>query len=84
VGPNDKPGTNTSAIGPWDKALFGRSHDSGWYTNYLVPFGKSMEIAMADPAATSYFWYMCRGVENMPRVVAGPTLPPSPPLRDSS
>lgn len=42
-----------------------------------MPFGKSIKITLTDPDADSKFFYMCRGVENLPIVVAGLTLPPS-------
>ena len=29
-------------LDPWASANFGRTHDSGWYNTYLVPFGKSI------------------------------------------
>ena len=76
INPTNKQGTNTSEIGPWGNSLFGRTHDSGWYNNYLVPFGKSIRITLTDQTS-SKFWYMCRGVENLPIVMAGLTLPPS-------
>jgi hypothetical protein len=56
VGPDDKPGTEWSATGPWGNSLFGRTHDSGWYNNYVVPFQKSIKITLTDPEATSVFW----------------------------
>lgn len=72
------PGTNfTTPTSPWGNAMFGRTHDSGWYNTYLVPFGKSIRITLTDSVGSSAFWYMCRGVENMPLVVAGLQLPPS-------
>ena len=43
----------------------------------MVPFGKSVKITLTDPDEDSTFWYMCRGVENLPIVVAGLTLPAS-------
>jgi hypothetical protein len=43
----------------------------------VVPFGKSVKITLTDPDEDSTFWYMCRGVENLPIVVAGLTLPAS-------
>jgi hypothetical protein len=75
LGPTDVPGTPTSKTGPWGNSLFGRTHDSGWYNNYLVPFGKSIRITLTDPHMSSPFWYMCRGAENLPLVVSGLTLP---------
>jgi hypothetical protein len=43
----------------------------------MVPFRKSIRITLTDDIGSSSFWYMCRGVENMPLVVAGLQLPPS-------
>jgi len=71
------PGLNTSHTGPWGNALFGRSHDSGFYNTYLVPFGASIRITLTDPVASSSFWYMVRGMENAPLVVSGMQLPSS-------
>lgn len=72
------PGRNyTAPTSPWGNSLFGRTHDSGWYNNYLVPFGKSIKITLTDDVADSPFWYSCRGVENLPLVVAGLQLPAS-------
>ena len=78
--PKEQGGTGanfTTPTSPWGNALFGRTHDSGWYNTYLVPFGKSIRITLTDDVGSSSFWYMCRGVENMPLVVAGLQLPPS-------
>eukprot|EP00040_Diaphanoeca_grandis_P012242 m.62236 g.62236 ORF g.62236 m.62236 type:complete len:371 (-) comp23117_c0_seq1:77-1189(-) len=81
VSPDDPPpGTNESHTGPWASALFGRTHDSGWYNNYLVPFGKSVKITLTDDRGSA-FWYMCRGVENLPMVAAGISMPPSTRLK---
>lgn len=50
------PGLNTSHTGPWGNDLFGRSHDSGFYNTYLVPFGVSIKVTLTDPASHSFFW----------------------------
>jgi hypothetical protein len=75
------PGLPDSHTGPWGNDLFGRSHDSGFYNTYLVPFGKSIRITLTDPVASSDFWYMVRGVENLPLVVSGLELPISARLK---
>eukprot|EP00941_MAST-03F_sp_MAST-3F-sp1_P000772 g772.t1 len=72
VGGTNKIGSDTI---PWGNSLFGRTHDSGWYNTYIVPFQRSIKITLTDPVGSSLFWYMCRGVENLPIVIGGLQLP---------
>ena len=69
--------TNGELLPPWSSALFGRTHDSGWWNTYLIPFGKSIRVTLTDPENDSPFWYMVKGYENAPLVVSGLALPPS-------
>ena len=69
--------TQLSPLEPWSSALFGRTHDSGWFNHFLVPFQKSIRISLTDPQSASHFWYMCRGLENAPLVFSGLTFPPN-------
>lgn len=72
--------TRLAPLEPWASATFGRTHDSGWYNSYLVPFGKSIRITLTD-ATASHFWYMCRGFENGALQLAGMALPSTTRLR---
>ena len=66
---------------PWAAGeSFGRTHDSGFWNTYLVPFGRSVRVTVTNPTAIK-FWYMVRGVEQAPLVLSGLELPPSARLR---
>lgn len=74
------PAHTTLGTPPWSSSLFGRSHDSGWFNSFLIPFGKSIAITITC-AETSTSYYMVRGMENAPLVAAGLDLPTSTRLR---
>jgi len=65
---------------PWGVARIGKTgHPSGIYNTYRIPFGKSVRVTaeLAEGEKGSpLFWWIIRGVENLPVEIAGVTLPP--------
>eukprot|EP00756_Hemistasia_phaeocysticola_P049432 Hpha_TRINITY_DN23905_c0_g1::TRINITY_DN23905_c0_g1_i1::g.137841::m.137841 len=61
---------------PWGNAAFGRTHDSGFYNTYLIPFEVSIRVTLTCSESHT-IWYMIRGMENAPLTVSGLDLPPS-------
>ena len=64
---------------PWGTARVGTTgYPSGTYNTYKIPFGKSIRIT-AQPVDTlqgkPYFWWIFRGVTNLPVEIASITLP---------
>jgi hypothetical protein len=64
---------------PWGIARFGKTGDpSGIYDTYRIPFGKSVRVtAQLAPGAPEHppFWWIIRGVENLPVRLGGVQLP---------
>lgn len=69
-------GRQTKFVSPWGNGAFGRTHDSGFYNVYLIPFQKSVRVTLT-PTARVTTWYMVHGMENAPLVVSGLQLPPA-------
>ena len=65
--------------GPWGTKRIGKTgHPSGLYNTYRIPFGKSVRVtAQLAPGDTENkrFWYIFRGLENMPVEFSGIRLP---------
>ena len=60
---------------PWGiKRMAHSAADGGLYNTYRIPFSKSFNVTATHPEGGSYF-YIIRGVENMPLIVGGLTLP---------
>jgi len=72
-------------FGPWGTKRIGKTgQPSGVYNTYRIPFGKSVRItAQLAPGhdGNKRFWYIFRGVENMPLVFHGIRLPHTARLR---
>jgi hypothetical protein len=64
---------------PWGTAWFGKgSASGGWFHNFRIPFQKSIHITAFHPMGKmGGFYTVVRGVENMPIVIGGVTLPPT-------
>jgi len=65
--------------GPWGTKRIGKTgQPSGIYNTYRIPFGKSVRVT-AQPAQgdtkNKRFWYIIRGVENLPVEFNGVRLP---------
>lgn len=68
---------------PWGTAWFGKgSASGGWFHNFRIPFQKSILITGFHPLGTMKdFFVVFRGVENLPLVIGGITLPPTARVR---
>jgi len=64
---------------PWGIARMGKTgHPSGIYNTYRIPFGRSVRVTaqLAESVkATPDFWWIIRGVENLPVTIGGIRLP---------
>jgi hypothetical protein len=59
-------------------------HPSGVYNTYRIPFGKQVRVTgqLGEGVKTDApFWWIIRGVENLPVVISGVTLPETARLR---
>ncbi len=54
---------------------------TGLVNTYRIPFGSSIIITLSHPIQECTFWYIVRGVENMPVVLGDLVLPNSARLR---
>ncbi len=70
---------------PWGTERLGKTgHPSGVFNSYRIPFGKSIRVtaqAAPDLKEDPPFWWIIRGVENMPVEVGGIRLPDDARLR---
>jgi len=70
---------------PWGSARLGKSgHPSGLYNTYRVPFGKSIRVTGqlgAGVEKPQMFWWIIRGVENLPLFLGNIHLPDNARLR---
>lgn len=66
-------------FGPWGTKRIGKTgQPSGIYNTYRIPFGKSVKVTAQlheGDDKNKRFWYIIRGVENMPVVFNGIHLP---------
>lgn len=75
--------TATYHKAPWNALFFGKgSENGGWFSNLRIPFGKSIIVttqlpANRAPGNTQRYFVQVRGVEDLPIVVGGVTLPPT-------
>ncbi len=73
------------AAAPWGTERIGKTgQPSGIYNTYRIPFGKSIRITaqIADGVEkTPPFWWIIRGVENMPVIIGGIRLADTARLR---
>ncbi len=64
---------------PWGTERFGKTgHPSGVYNTYRIPFGTRIRVtaqACPDLRGDPPFWWIIRGVENMPVELGGIRLP---------
>lgn len=64
---------------PWGTERLGKTgHPSGVFNSYRIPFGKSIRVtaqAVAGLKEDPPFWWIIRGVENMPVEFGGIRLP---------
>jgi hypothetical protein len=66
---------------PWGIARFGRTgQPSGIYNTYRIPFGSRVRVT-AELTATTTFWWIVRGTENLPVEIGGVRLPAKARLR---
>jgi len=67
------------ASGPWGTKRIGKTgQPSGLYNTYRIPFGTSVRVTAqlaAGDAKNKRFWYIIRGLENMPVEFNGVRLP---------
>lgn len=61
---------------PWGTRRVAHAADGGIYNTYRIPFSKSFHVTATHPTGGQFF-YIVRGVENMPVVVGDLTLPPT-------
>lgn len=70
---------------PWGSARLGKTgHPSGLYNTYRIPFGKSIRITGQLGAGIDkpqVFWWIIRGVENLPVFLGNLHLPGNARLR---
>jgi hypothetical protein len=70
---------------PWGSARLGKSgHPSGLYNTYRIPFGKSIRVTGqlgAGIEKPQVFWWIIRGVENLPVFLGNIRLPDNARLR---
>jgi hypothetical protein len=70
---------------PWGSARLGKSgHPSGLYNTYRIPFGKSIRVTGqlgAGVEKPQVFWWIMRGVENLPVFLGNIRLPDNARLR---
>ena len=59
---------------PWGTRRVAHAADGGIYNTYRVPFWKSFRVTAMHPKGGQFF-YIVRGVENMPVVVGDLTIP---------
>ena len=59
---------------PWGTRRMAHAADGGIYNTYRIPFSKSFRVAATHPKGGAFF-YIIRGVENMPVIVGDLTLP---------
>jgi hypothetical protein len=71
--------------GPWGTARLGKTgHPSGLYNTYRIPFGESIRITgqLAEGVeGNPEFWWITRGIENLPLTLGPIRLPDSARLR---
>ena len=64
---------------PWGVERIGKTgQPSGIYNTYRIPFGKSVRVTAQRPkdeAGDPPFWWIIRGVENLPLEIGGVRLP---------
>ena len=65
---------------PWGTRRLAHTADGGIYNTYSIPFSKSFRVTATHPVG-GYFFYIIRGVENMPVVVGDLVLPANTRLR---
>lgn len=72
-------------FGPWGTQRIGKTgQPSGIYNTYRIPFGASVRVTAqlaAGDAKNKRFWYIIRGVENLPVEFNGFRLPESARLK---
>jgi len=70
---------------PWGSARLGKTgHPSGLYNTYRIPFGKSIRVTGqlgAGVEKPQVFWWIIRGVENLPVFLGNLRLPGNARLR---
>jgi hypothetical protein len=70
---------------PWGTKHFGLTGEpSGIFYNYKIPFSKSVRVTAQLPEGVprdQVFWWIVRGLENLPLQVCGFELPPSTRLK---
>ena len=73
------------ASAPWGSARLGKTgHPSGLYNTYRIPFGKNIRVTGQLGAAVEkpqVFWWIIRGVENLPVFLGNLRLPENARLR---
>ena len=73
------------AFGPWGTKRIGKTgQPSGIYNTYRIPFGKSIRVTAQlhqGDTGNKRFWYIIRGVENLPVKFSGIRLPESARLK---
>ena len=73
------------ASAPWGSARLGKTgHPSGLYNTYRIPFGKSIRVTGqlgAGVEKPQVFWWIIRGVENLPVFLGNLRLPGNARLR---
>lgn len=65
---------------PWGTKRLAHAADGGIYNTYRIPFSKSFKVTAMHPRGGAFF-YIIRGVENMPVIVGDLTLPSNTRLR---
>ncbi|XP_065185125.1 uncharacterized protein LOC135815717 [Sycon ciliatum] len=65
---------------PWGTKRIGHEADGGIYNTYRIPFGSSIRVTAWTPVG-GWYWYIGRGMRNVPLVVGEYELPSNTRLR---
>ena len=59
---------------PWGTRRIGHEANGGIYNTYRIPFGNSIRVTATSPVA-GWYWYIGRGLRNVPLVIGEFELP---------
>ena len=59
---------------PWGTRRIAHTADGGIYNTYQIPFSSSFRVTATHPVGGA-FWYIIRGIENVPVTIGHLTLP---------
>ena len=65
---------------PWQSSVFARTHITGYFNEYQIPFQKRVRVTIQCDVETRFF-YRLGGAENLPVAIGNLQLPPTARLR---